>query len=153
MIPLLWVAKLRQFRVTFKLLINLLLQIAPYVDFIMPLLPAPYQAIATASKKWDWASTEEPIVPRKKTHSSGTIADVEEESFNEQDEEDDDEDGDDETKIDSKIAEKIVKSGETNDNKLSSKNISENEDDESEDEMEFNDDTDYDNEDEDEDEE
>ena len=43
MVPLLWLSKLRQFRLASKVGLCLFLQIAPYIDFIMPLLPAPYQ--------------------------------------------------------------------------------------------------------------
>ena len=56
----------------------------------MPLLPAPYQAIATGSKQWDWASAEAPILPRKKQHTS-TLASgsVDEDSLDDEDDYDD----------------------------------------------------------------
>ena len=43
MVPFLWISKLRQFRLASKVALTLFLQVAPFMDFIMPLLPAPYQ--------------------------------------------------------------------------------------------------------------
>ena len=52
LVPMMWIAKLRQWRLVFKLGRNLLIQAAPKVDFVMPLLPAPLQVIALESTKW-----------------------------------------------------------------------------------------------------
>lgn len=45
-IPFLWISKLRQLRLVSKLALNLALPIIPTLEFLMPLLAAPYQVIA-----------------------------------------------------------------------------------------------------------
>ncbi|KAJ1402089.1 hypothetical protein B484DRAFT_457832, partial [Ochromonadaceae sp. CCMP2298] len=46
MIPLLWISKLRQLRLIFKIAQYLVLPVIPHMDFLLPLLPAPLQVIA-----------------------------------------------------------------------------------------------------------
>ena len=46
MVPFLWVSKVRQLRIAFKLVSYFLLPLMPSMGFIMPLLPAPLQVIA-----------------------------------------------------------------------------------------------------------
>ena len=46
LVPLMWVSKLRQLRLLAKLGVNFLLPLVPNIEFLMPLLAAPYQVIA-----------------------------------------------------------------------------------------------------------
>eukprot|EP01041_Mallomonas_annulata_P000486 gene486-912_t len=52
MVPVLWVSKVRQLRLLAKLVIYLILPFIPKIEFLMPLLPAPYQVIANQSEFW-----------------------------------------------------------------------------------------------------
>lgn len=51
-VPVLWAFRLRQLRLISKICLYLVLPIMPTLDFLMPLLPAPYQVIAQQSKLW-----------------------------------------------------------------------------------------------------
>ena len=51
MVPLLWVSKLRQLRLLGKLVVNAVLPLIPSVEFLMPLLAAPYQVLAVEMSK------------------------------------------------------------------------------------------------------
>jgi hypothetical protein len=51
MIPFLFISKVRQLRIAFKLVQYLALPAMAKFDFIMPLLPAPYQVIAVEAAK------------------------------------------------------------------------------------------------------
>jgi hypothetical protein len=62
MVPFLWVSKVRQLRIAFKLVSYVLLPFMPSMGFIMPLLPAPLQVIAIELSKIAPASEDE--VPR-----------------------------------------------------------------------------------------
>lgn len=62
-VPALWAFRLRQLRLFSKIGLHLILPIMPNLDFLMPLLPAPYQVMAQQSKIWlDNASTSEEIL-------------------------------------------------------------------------------------------
>ena len=62
MVPFLWVSKVRQLRIAFKLVSYVLLPYMPSMGFIMALLPAPLQVIAIELSKIAPASEDE--VPR-----------------------------------------------------------------------------------------
>ncbi len=99
MIPFLWFSKLRQFRVAFKLATYFLLPFAALTNFLMPLLPAPYQAIAVAAKDSVLAH-EGPILPRAKAsyalaEDEDDEEDSEEDNYQGEDEEEDEEEEED----------------------------------------------------------
>ena len=62
MVPFLWVSKLRQLRIVFKLLLYVVLPMISRIDFLMPLLPAPYQTIAVELSE-DVFGAKSPIIP------------------------------------------------------------------------------------------
>lgn len=59
MVPFLWASKLRQLRLASKIVLYLLLPVIHKIDFLMPLLPAPYQVIAQQSVNWSDKEEEE----------------------------------------------------------------------------------------------
>jgi len=96
MVPLLWVSKLRQLRLAFKLLQNLSLPLISRMDFFMPLLPASLQVIAI-----ELANLDAPIRVVK-TDKKKNIQKDEVNNNNNDDEEEvekDDDDDDDEKDI------------------------------------------------------
>ena len=98
MVPVLWISKVRQLRLAFKLLQNLILPILPNIDFLMPLLPASLQVIAIELAKID-APIKVVTSPKKKSIDTGAEEEYEEDDDGyeeDDDEEDDDEDEDDE---------------------------------------------------------
>jgi len=52
MVPILWLMKLRQLRHLSHLFVNLSLSVFRKGSFLLPLLPAPYQALAHSSDNW-----------------------------------------------------------------------------------------------------
>ena len=66
MVPFLWVSKLRQLRLVSKLVVNFVVTMIPKFEFLMPLLPAPYQVIGTNLLEGDMESDPPPVVPRPK---------------------------------------------------------------------------------------
>lgn len=67
MVPFLWVSKLRQLRLVSKLVVNLVVAMMPKFEFLMPLLPAPYQVIAVeTAASMAVADKSPPVVPRPK---------------------------------------------------------------------------------------
>jgi len=102
MVPVLWISKVRQLRLAFKLLQNLRLPILPKIDFLMPLLPASLQVIAIELAKIDAPIKVVTSSPKKNLDTTNSD-EAEEEYENNEDEyeeeddnEDDDEDEDDE---------------------------------------------------------
>ena len=101
MVPVLWVSKVRQLRLAYKLLLNLILPILPKVDFLMPLLPASLQVIAI-----ELANIDAPIKVVTGKRKKDLVADsldsnndediYEEEDAEEEEEEDDDEEEEEE---------------------------------------------------------
>eukprot|EP01039_Chlorochromonas_danica_P003763 gene3763-4113_t len=81
-IPVLWLSKLRQLRLIYKIALYLILPVLPKMDIFMPLLPAPLQVMAVESQKWFAADAS----------SNAEASNVEEEKENSEGEEDDDED-------------------------------------------------------------
>eukprot|EP01031_Cornospumella_fuschlensis_P025242 gene25242-30484_t len=79
-IPCMWVSKLRQLRLLYKIVLNLVLPLLPYLDIFMPLLPAPLQVIAEESRK------------RLSPGGSNTEESLDQEDSGEHEEEDDGED-------------------------------------------------------------
>ena len=81
LVPFLWISKLRQLRLVFKLTLNLLLPIISKVDFLTPLLAAPYQVLAMEAHKVgrdegendDDEDEDEAIVPRAKSRKQPVV--------------------------------------------------------------------------------
>ena len=81
LVPFLWISKLRQLRLAFKLTLNLLLPVIAKVDFLTPLLAAPYQVLATEAHKIgrgegendDEDDEDEAIVPRAKSRKQPVV--------------------------------------------------------------------------------
>jgi hypothetical protein len=110
MVPVLWVSKVRQLRLAYKLLLNVILPILPKIDFLMPLLPASLQVIAI-----ELANIDAPIKvvtgKRKKDLEIDSLdskndddiyeeEDVDDEEEDDDDEEEDDDDDDDDEEED-----------------------------------------------------
>ena len=66
MVPVLWVSKLRQLRLLLKIVQYLVLPIIPSLDFLMPLLPAPYQVIAVETSRMSGDIVGGPVLPQAK---------------------------------------------------------------------------------------
>ena len=66
MVPVLWISKLRQLRLVFKILQYLVLPVIPSLEFLMPLLPAPMQVIAIETAQMTATGEHVPIVPKAK---------------------------------------------------------------------------------------
>ena len=87
--------KLRQLRIASKVLLYFLLPFVSITNFLSPLLPAPYQAIASETKDSLVRSTY-PIVPISKTKVyAGETDDDECDDDDDYDDYDDDDDDDD----------------------------------------------------------
>lgn len=71
MVPLLWVSKLRQLRLLGKLVVNVVLPLIPSVEFLMPLLAAPYQVLAVEMSKSAGGVEEEEVEEGREIEGQG----------------------------------------------------------------------------------
>lgn len=87
MIPLLWISKLRQFRLLWKIVLNAILIELPKFEILMPLFPVTLQVIANESKHWASEGYSESLDDEK----VGAFNDEEDQDEEYQDEEDQEE--------------------------------------------------------------
>ena len=74
MVPVLWISKLRQLRLVFKILQYLVLPVIPSLEFLMPLLPAPMQVIAIETAQMTATGEHIPIIPKAKAKGRSSSA-------------------------------------------------------------------------------
>ena len=94
MVPVLWLSKLRQLRLVLKIVQYLVLPIIPSLDFLMPLLPAPYQVIAVETARMSGDADSGPVLPEGKKNKRYAAAKGDDEEDGEGDEMDEDDGGD-----------------------------------------------------------